>query len=138
MRERPRIVYAGQDHRLQTELCVWLEPDGYELEWVDDAGRLLRAHEGDWHWLLLFDADLTEPENLEVLRGFKTIYPAIPVIVLTSETSLTNAGLARIEGVEALFFKPLTEFLPLLETIDAAFYRLGRWQDVLIEHAERM
>lgn len=137
MKEEPLIVYGGPDDRLFAAFRERLEPRGYELEWVKDPWRLPVARSGDYCWLLILDVDLTAAKDFDLLRRIKAAHPAIPVIVVTERTSLANVGLARIDGTEALFFKPLTSFEPVLEIVERALDRLRRWEDVLVEYAQR-
>ena len=129
------IVYAGEDERLFRYLECQLEPRGYELEWSDNATPIAEDRPCDWYRLLILDTDLTTAAGLRLLQSVKGHDMGTPVIVVTDNKTLTNVGVARLNGVDALFFKPFSDFEPVLEVIETAFFRLDRWRHVLQELA---
>jgi DNA-binding NtrC family response regulator len=133
--EPQRIVYAGDDECLCWALEGQLEPRGYAIERFADATALAEDPAADWHRILILDADLTTRAGLGFFESVRARDPGIPVILITEKKTLAHVGLARLEGAEAIFFKPLTDFGPLLETIERAFARLDRWDQVLHAYA---
>ncbi len=131
------IVYVGDDECLFWALERQLESRGYGLEWSKDVTSIVE----DWichgRRLLILDADLTTAAGLKSLQSVKARDMGTPVIVITNNKTLTNVGVARLNGSEALFFKPLADFEPLMQVIERAFSRLHRWNYVLDERPER-
>ena len=134
--QKDLIVYAGDDECLFWALEKQLESHGYDLEWSKDATPIVEDWICDGCRLLILDADLTTAAGLEFLQSVKARDMGTPVIVITDNKTLTNVGVARLNGAETLFFKPLIGFEPLKEVIERAFSRLHRWNHVLHERAE--
>ncbi len=133
--EHQLIVYVGEDERVVRELECQLEPRGYKLEWFDNATPIAEDRLCDWYRLLILDTDLTTAAGLELLQSVKAHDMGTPVIVVTDNKTLTNIGVARLNGADALFFKPFTDFEPVLEVIESAFFRLDHWCHVSQERA---
>lgn len=136
--QKDLILYAGDDECLLWALERQLESRGYDLQWSKDATSIAEDWICDGRRLLILDGDLTTAAGLEFLQSVKARDMGTPVIVITDNKTLTNVGVARLNGAEALFFKPLTDFEPLKEVIERAFSRLRRWNHVLHERAESL
>jgi len=133
--EHQLVIYVGEDERVFRELECQLEPRGYELEWFDNATPIAEERLCNWQRLLIIDADLTTAAGLELLQSVKARDMGTPVIVVTDNKTLTNVGVARLNGADALFFKPFSDFESVLEVIETAFFRLDYWCHVSRERA---
>ena len=129
------IVYLGDDFCLFSKLVEQLEPNGYqlELERVKDANGSIENFIPDWYRLLILDMDVVEPGGFELLRAIKDFHAGVPIVVVAEPDTLpmTQLGVARQNGAESLFFKPLTDSKQLLAVVKVAFRRLDGWRTTL-------
>ena len=139
MTSNKRIIYLGSDVEFFSELVEQLGSRGYQLEQVENLEGPVEEYLGDWYQLLVLDIDLTTSNGLELLRTIKSNNGGVPLVVIAepNKLELTHIAVSRQNGAEALFFKPLTDFKPLLSEIETAFHKIERWWKMLEELRKR-
>ena len=137
MSRGPLIIYAGQDKRLFLQLEQNLSYDGHTLDWIRDPASLLSDAPPCGDWLLILDADLTRATSFELFRSIRSQHPDVPVIMVTDGPALANLGLARTDGAESLFYKPVLDYRRLRNTVRLAVFRMKSWARLRAEFARR-
>ena len=144
-----KLLYVGNDGELFNLLkdqhlrnCRWHSlDDPYQV--VQKLGAAptlddLAAEPETWEQCyqdryagVILDTDLSGEKAAEILRSIKSHDGGIPVIMLTRQTSLASVCLARLDGAEACFVKPLQSPNSLLHAIQEALQKHRRWEQSL-------
>ena len=85
------IVVIDDERTIQATLSSILERHGYQVLVGPTASLGRKKVEEVKPDLLLLDLGLPDAEGLGVLRGLKTDFPAMPVMILTANDTLANA-----------------------------------------------
>lgn len=135
------LIYAGDDRDLvsllkedsQARNWQWTAFAGYEelAPYLRDQKRY-RDHPP-----IVLDIDFKQSRAAEIVRDIKRIDGAFPLIVVSRQPSLTAYSLARMDGAEAFFTKPLDNLDGLIEGIEAAFDKVDRWERTLRQMRDR-
>lgn len=96
----------------------------------NDAEDLLLATNAR---ICLLDISMPQMDGLELLKQIKRYDGGVQVIMLTGLVCM-NAVLDSLRnGAEALYFKPILNFEPLLEILSDSFRKTDRWRHTLEE-----
>ena len=82
-------------------------PRGYVVETAADGAEALAAVRRQRPALVLLDIEMPGMDGLAALRGIRAIDPAIPVIIVTGNTSAQVAGEVIKEGIFSYLPKPV-------------------------------
>jgi len=85
----------------------------------------------------ILDIDMPRVNGLQLLQEIKAYDGGIQVIMMTGLVSQMTVLESLRGGAEACFFKPMPDFTPLLETLDATFVKVDRWWQCLHELKNR-
>ncbi|QDU74496.1 Transcriptional regulatory protein ZraR [Bremerella volcania] len=85
----------------------------------------------------ILDIDMPRVTGLELLQEIKAYDGGIQVIMMTGLVSQMTVLESLRGGAEACFFKPMPDFTPLLEALDATFVKAERWWRCLHELKNR-
>ena len=85
------IVVIDDERAIQATLSTILERNGYRVHVGPNASLGRKKVEELKPDLVLLDLGLPDAEGLDVLRGFKADFPAMPVMILTANDTLANA-----------------------------------------------
>lgn len=92
-----RVLVVDDDPAICSMLSVLLEREGLDVKQVHDgrmAMEALHLREPD---LLLLDINIPAPDGMEVLRQAGTLYPRLPVVVITAYAGVGGA----VEAIKA-------------------------------------
>ena len=117
--ENPKVFLVDDEEEFASTLADRLRLRGFDVDVANDGETALRRITEDPPHVVLLDVKMPVVGGLEVLARIKSIYPDIPVIMLTGVGS-TRDG---IEGMQAGAFdflmKPL-QIETLIEKISEA------------------
>ncbi|MBA2115766.1 response regulator [Bremerella alba] len=85
----------------------------------------------------ILDIDMPRVTGLQLLQEIKAYDGGIQVIMMTGLVSQMTVLESLRGGAEACFFKPMPDFTPLLESLDATFVKVERWWQCLHELKNR-
>ncbi|WDI42968.1 response regulator [Bremerella sp. P1] len=85
----------------------------------------------------ILDIDMPRVNGLDLLQEIKAYDGGIQVIMMTGLVSQMTVLESLRGGAEACFFKPMPDFTPLMETLDATFVKVERWWRCLHELKNR-
>lgn len=97
---------------------------------IDELGRTQAR-------IALIDIDMPGINGLDLLRQIKAYDGGIQVIILTGVVTMTSVLQSLRLGAEACFFKPITDFTPLVTALEDAHTKLERWWVTLEELSHR-
>lgn len=101
-----RILLIEDDRSLAQSIELLLELEGYEPTVVDNASDGLKlARESDFD-LVITDLKLPGPDGLDVIKSVYDWSPEIPVILMTSFSSMESAIEALRSGAVDYIIKP--------------------------------
>jgi hypothetical protein len=120
------VLYVGEDASFVESLEIWF-PDSR----VAVLGRSLEDCVATPETVVVLDLNHGAP--LDQISACRECCPQAPLVVVSElrPDSLTAIALARTEGAECYFLKPVQEVDSLVSAVRAATLRLARWQDQL-------
>ncbi len=131
--ERRTILHIDDDPILLRMVAARLKQHGYDVIGCtdpNDAEDLLLATNAR---ICLLDISMPQMDGLELLKQIKRYDGGVQVIMLTGLVCM-NAVLDSLRnGAEALYFKPILNFEPLLEILSDSFRKTDRWRHTLEE-----
>jgi DNA-binding NtrC family response regulator len=83
--------------------------------------------------ICLLDISMPHADGIEVLKQIKRFDGGIQVIMLTGLVSMNTVLDSLRCGAEALYFKPLLNFEPLLDVLSDSVRKTDRWKQTLEE-----
>lgn len=104
----PRALLIEDNVELTAMLSSEMELLGYHLECAPDgAAGLLRALEGEFQFVIL-DLNLPKLGGAEVCKKLRQHNPAVPIIILTSQSDETHKVLLLELGADDYVCKPFS------------------------------
>lgn len=118
-RSNAHIYIVDDDPCIRDVISVFLNRAGYEcstFSGADQCLNLLRTHKCD---LLITDVKMPVMDGIELLTEAKTIYPWLPVLIITSFADVPLAVKALKAGAADFAEKPLdwNSFLATVQSI---------------------
>jgi DNA-binding NtrC family response regulator len=110
-----------------------LQRKGYEVVSLNDPQQVLGELICHGYRIVLLDIDMPGIDGIDMLRRIKEYDGGVQVIMLTGLVTLSNAMAAFRRGAEACFFKPLEDYTPLVNAIEATFHKIDHWWQALHE-----
>src|ERR1700733_9356214 len=94
---RPRLLVLDDEETIRQILSVFFEEKGYSVTVVSTAAVAIKLADSEPFDLGIFDINLAGENGLELLRYFKSNYPALPIIIFT--------GMGEEERLEQAMFR---------------------------------
>ena len=133
MNERRTILHIDDDPAVLRLVSGRLQQQDYDVIGCSDPTEINELLLSTNVRVVLLDISMPQADGLELLKQIKRYDGGIQVIMLTGLVSM-NAVLDSLRnGAEALYFKPILNFEPLLEILAEAFRKTDRWRKTLEE-----
>ncbi len=135
-----RILVAEDEEKLRSQICAWLNDEGFTVEEAIDGREAIRKIQAGDFDLAMIDVRMPGSNGLEVLRYIKKNSSHTEVVMMTAMQDITMAVEAMKLGAREYLSKPIDmdQLVPqlrmLLKTRDAE-ERLRRLQS---EHTARL
>lgn len=127
MAETRLVLHVDDDPAMLRIVRNALSTHGYEVLSCQDPtaaqGIILRENIR----VCLLDIDMPELNGQDLLRQIKKLDSGIQVIMLTGLVSMSTVLESFTHGAEAIFFKPMNDYQPLLEALDDSYRKIDRW-----------
>lgn len=107
MANRKRVLIVDDEESIRFGMRVYLEAQGYDVVEADSRRQALEVCESSPPDVVVLDYRLHDGNAIEVMRDFKQIDAAMPIVVLTAYGSIQLAVQAVKEGVEHFLTKPI-------------------------------
>ena len=120
------LLHIDDDPSFTSLIKKAMETHGWGVEslhdpaqWCDALGR---------HRIVLLDMNMPGYAGIDVLRDIKSYDQTIHIIVVTAVTTLTTVVSCLSSGAEYCFFKPLGDFVPLVDALKRTQFRINHWR----------
>jgi DNA-binding NtrC family response regulator len=130
-RARRTVFHVDDDLVVTRMVAQQLEAAGYHLISVNDSTTAFEELLRNQARVVLLDIMMPGKTGLELLDQIKAHDGGIQVLMLTGQVDLSTTMHAMRHGAEACFFKPLTDFGPLLDSLEQTFRKIDRWWSAL-------
>ena len=101
------ILVVDDEKNIREGLSEALALDGYEVALAADGEAGLRALENGDVDLVITDLKMPKVSGEDLLKRVVSLYPAVPVIILTGHGSIESAVVAMREGAYDFLTKPV-------------------------------
>lgn len=127
----PSIDYVGDDLSLLSALPAAF--GAFEVNCLQLEDFLREEFSTNWDRVVLLDLDVSDQQGFAAYEHIHKVNAGVPVILLgrIGSRPLTQAALARLSNAEAIFFKPIDDWEPVIEAAERAFARLSLWRDAI-------
>jgi two-component system, OmpR family, response regulator MprA len=92
-----RVLLAEDDRAIRESVALALELEGYEVVAVPDGGRALEAIMEREPDLVVLDWMMPGVDGLSVCRRLRSVGSAVPILILTAKTEISD----RVSGLDA-------------------------------------
>jgi DNA-binding NtrC family response regulator len=127
------ILHIDDDPAILRLVAAKLGEHGYEVVGSNNPSQVEELLLETNARVVLLDISMPNADGLEILKQIKRFDGGIQVIMLTGLVSMNSVLDSLRNGAEALYFKPILDFEPLLEILRDSFRKVGRWQQTLEE-----
>src|SRR6201981_3449308 len=104
------ILVVDDDKNTRDYLAVFLGSSGFDVECLGSGDEAIeRLASGYSPSMILLDVMLPGKDGIEVLSNVKTIYPAIPIIILSGIGQIKTVVEAMKMGASDYLTKPFEE-----------------------------
>ncbi|MHC4472666.1 MAG: response regulator, partial [Planctomycetota bacterium] len=131
MQETPRLLVVDDEHAIAELLARHLERENYRVYTAFDGDEALEALEKARFDLVITDIRMPGRDGLSLLEVAKSKDEVLPVIVLTSVTSVDTAVMAMRMGAEDYIVKPFN-----LEALTISVERALEKRGLVIENRQ--
>jgi len=100
------ILVVDDEKLIRWSLKEHLQQEGYKVTAVEDGKSTIQALSEEAIDLVLLDYKLPDMNGLEVLAQLRTVQPDLPVVMVTSYSSVENAVAAMRAGANDYVTKP--------------------------------
>lgn len=107
--DKKQILIADDEPNLRRVLGAQLTRDGHEVHLVADGGEALNVLKESHIDLLICDLRMPVMDGMQLLREALTIYPALPVVMITAHGTVDNAVEALKTGAFDYITKPFDQ-----------------------------
>ncbi len=104
--QRGNILVVDDEKLIRWSLKEFLGGEGYKVAAVEDGKSALQALEEESFDLVLLDYKLPDTNGLEVLAKIRERDPELPVVMITSHSTVENAVMAMQAGANDYVAKP--------------------------------
>jgi DNA-binding NtrC family response regulator len=133
MNDRRTILHIDDDPAVLRLVKGKLSQHGYEVVSSTDPTGIEDLLLTSNARICLLDISMPQADGIEVLKQIKLHDGGIQVIMLTGLVSMNSVLDSLRNGAEALYFKPILNFDPLLEMLQDSFRKTDRWRKTLEE-----
>ncbi len=104
---KPSILVVDDEKNIREGLREALALDGYSVSMAADGAEALRAFENGDVDLVITDLKMPKVSGEDLLKKVASLYPTVPVIILTGHGTIESAVQAMREGAYDFLTKPV-------------------------------
>ncbi len=119
------VLVAEDDPNLREALCETLELAGYLVESACDGNAALEIMQQKPVGMVVSDVQMQPMDGYELMTRVKSIYPSIPVLLMTAYGNIEKAVTAMRDGAVDYLAKPF-EAQTLVEKVEKAVLSLDQ------------
>lgn len=103
-----RILLVEDDASQAESIQVWLEMDGYSVDWVARGDHALQAIQTHEYACILLDRGLPKLTGDQVLHALRQQHDPIPVILITAQDAIADRVAGLDLGANDYLVKPFS------------------------------
>jgi len=119
------VLVAEDDPNLREALCETLELAGYQVEAASDGNAALEIMQRKPVGMVVSDVQMRPMDGHELMTRVKSIYPTIPVLLMTAYGNIEKAVSAMREGAVDYLAKPFEAGI-LVEKVEKVVLNLDQ------------
>ncbi|MGH9361820.1 MAG: sigma-54-dependent transcriptional regulator, partial [Thermoanaerobaculia bacterium] len=104
--QRGSVLVVDDEKLIRWSLKEFLSQEGFSVSAVENGRSALKAAEDETFDAVLLDYKLPDMNGLEVLAQLRALQPDVPVLMITSHSSVENAVAAMKAGANDYVTKP--------------------------------
>ena len=136
--ERNRtVLHIDDDPAILRIVSQALKAEECEVVSLSDPTLALQELRKTGARTVVLDIDMPQMDGLTLLKKIKDYDGGIQVIMLTGLVTMDSVLKSLRLGAEACLFKPLHDFQPLRNAVEASFEKIDYWWATLHELKER-
>ncbi len=131
-----KIYIIDDDKYIRSSLKEILEDEGYEVQVFSSGKNCIKQLEKERPHVIFLDVWLNNEDGIEILKEIKSLYPSLPVIMISGHATIELAVQATKMGAEDFLEKPLSidNILEKLENIIQV--KNQSFKDIKLEYDE--
>lgn len=130
--ENARVLLHVDDDPIFTRLVAQkLTSRGFEVISLNDPTQALELLNNQPIRVVLLDIDMPGTDGTTLLRQIKQFDGGIQAVMLTGLVSQNSVLNSFRGGANACFFKPITDWTVLIESLVTSFDKIDHWCEVL-------
>lgn len=102
------IIVVDSDSKIRDYLKAILSKEGFEIQTACTGAEAIEKVNSNPHQLVITDNKLSDCSGLQVLNDIKNLSESIPVLILSSDSSLENAVDSMRRGASDYILKPFS------------------------------
>jgi two-component system response regulator MprA len=103
--ERPRILIVDDEPGIRLAFRQWFQARGFDVQTAADGQEAVDVCTRGAFDVITMDLEMPRMGGMEALRAIRTLYGAIPVIIVTG--LLHDAAEAEAAGATTILIKPV-------------------------------
>lgn len=107
MADKASILIVDDEENLRRTLAIILKRAGYEVKTAGTAKEALQCLVASIYDLTFLDLKLPDESGLTLLPELRSLYPDMPVVILTAQDRLDGALEAIRNGARDYLLKPI-------------------------------
>ncbi|EAQ80284.1 response regulator [Blastopirellula marina] len=132
-----KVLHVDDDPQILRLVGRQLSSAGFEMISLDQPEKAMKTLLDSSIRVCILDIEMPRINGLDLLQDIKQYDGGIQVVMLTGLVTLSTVLDSMRYGAESCLFKPVVEFDPLVEVLEAAFEKQLRWWNALHELKQR-
>lgn len=125
------ILHVDDDDSILRLVAKRLTEHDFRVVSLNDPTRAIDEIVQRQIRVALLDIAMPARSGIDVLRDIKDFDGGIQVLMLTGIVTVSSVLKTFRFGAEACFFKPMTDFEPLVSALNDTFRKIDRWWNTL-------
>lgn len=126
-----RVLHVDDDPSMLELVAERLGGAGFQVTSLDRPELAVKRLLDSDIRVCILDISMPRLDGLRLLEEIMSLDAAIQVVMLTGVTTQSSVLDSYRGGAEACFFKPIADFAPLVEALEACFVKADRWWEAL-------
>ncbi|PQO35560.1 response regulator [Blastopirellula marina] len=136
--DKRRILHIDDDPAITRMMHARLAQHDYVVHQLNDPTCWRGALVNGEYRVVLLDIEMPQLNGLEVLQQIKQFDIGVAVIMFTGKLKMNLVFEALGYGAEYCLFKPAEDLRPLLDALEASFYRIDHWRSAAAYAARQL
>ena len=131
MKKRAQVLVVDDEPEILDTFRVRFRLEGIDVELCDDPYEALLKVQENYPAVVLCDIRMPGMSGVELLRQIKQVHPLCSVIMMTGYSSMAHVVDCLGSGAVDYFVKPFREIDEIIQAVQDALKRAGRWRKAM-------